>query len=220
MRIFKIIFQLNIKTIVFNFTYFKWEQAIRFPVLVSRNVIVKKKSGTVILPDKVEFGLIKIGFGNIGIFDRSRSKSIWEVSGIVDFRGKCSIGHGSKISVGSTGKIIFGENFTVTAESVFISFKEIEFGANCLISWDVHFMDTDFHQIYDQNNTRINPDARIEIGDNVWIGNKCSILKGAAIPDNSIIGSGTLVSSKLNATNSIYVGNPVRIVRQGIRWEM
>ena len=47
------------------------------------------------------------------------------------------------------GKLIFGDNSEITAESVIVFYKEIIFGENCLISWDNLIMDTDLHRIKD-----------------------------------------------------------------------
>ena len=48
-------------------------------------------------------------------------------------------------------------------------------------------MDTDFHKIYDLESNILNKDKAIEIGENVWIGCRCTILKGANIKRNSVI---------------------------------
>ncbi|MCH4158857.1 MAG: acyltransferase [Bifidobacterium minimum] len=51
--------------------------------------------------------------------------------------------------------------------------------------------------------------GRVVIGDNVFIGQKCLILKGAEIGDNSIVGAGSVVSGKLEG-NAVYAGVPAR----------
>lgn len=164
-------------------------------------------------------GLIKIGFGNVGIFDNKFSRSIWEVSGKVIFRGKCNLGHGTKISVGSTGILTLGSNFTITAESSIVSFKEVTIGNNCLFSWDNLIMDTDFHSIKNNSDEIINFDKEVIIEDNVWIGCRCLILKGSFIPSNSIIGANTVINSKFIRNGTIIVGNPAKIVRTDVSWE-
>ena len=62
--------------------------------------------GKIIIDCPISTGLIQFGYGNVGVFDNKKSRSIWEVSGTVIFKGKCNIGHGSKISVGDCGKLI------------------------------------------------------------------------------------------------------------------
>lgn len=49
----------------------------------------------------------------------------------------------------------------------------------------------------------------VSIGNNVFVGARSIIMPGTTIPDNCIIGGGTVVKGKLES-NSIYVGNPCR----------
>ena len=65
--------------------------------------------------------MISIGYGEVGIFDMKRSRSIWQVYGEVVFKGKANIGHGSKISVDKNGTLELGNNFKTTAESAIVS---------------------------------------------------------------------------------------------------
>ena len=48
-------------------------------------------------------------------------------------------------------------------------------------------MDTDEHPIYNKEHERINPDKPILVGDHVWIGCKCALLKGAEIPNGFVL---------------------------------
>jgi len=163
--------------------------------------------------------MIKIGFGDIDIFDNRKSRSIWSVKGKVYFKGTAFIGHGSKINVGANGSVTFGKNFTITAESSIVCNKCINFGNDNLLSWDVLIMDDDFHNILDSQQNIINNPNDITIGNWVWIGCRSLILKGSNIPSNSIIAAGSLVSKKLTEENSIYGGNPIAIIKKEIHWE-
>jgi len=202
------------KSFVFNLKYFPLSVAMKLPVLVSHRVWLKQLSGTVTL-DKSSFGSVLIGFNDVGIFDKVKSRSIWEVSGEVNFRGRAKIGHGSKLSV--SGILDVGDGFVITAESSIIANKHVKIGENVLVSWEVLIMDTDFHPIY-CHDEHINPDMKIEIGQNVWIGCRCIILKGSVIPDGNVIGAGTTVSNEIEVTSSILLGVPLRVVKSGITW--
>lgn len=216
-NIFKISF---IKTIIFNFTYFKFNQALKFPVLISSNFRLKSLSGKVNIPKDSSFGLIKLGFGDVSIFDRKSSKGIWENNGIINFNGRTNIGHGSKISVGKDGILTFGQNFNITAESSIVCYNNISFGNNCLLSWDILIMDTDFHKIYNQDKSLINPNKAVNVGDNVWMCNKVQILKGLSIANGCIVGSNTVVSKSLKIENAIYSGNINTPIKENISWEI
>ncbi len=204
------------KTLRFNFHYFPFKTAIRCPVMVSRRVYLRSLKGKVLLPDNAETASVRIGFGDVGHYDRRRSRTIWQVSGTVDFKGRASIGHGSKISV--RGLLELGDGFNITAESTIVCAKEIRFGSDTLISWDVLVMDSDEHPIYNKEHERINDDRPIVVGRHVWIGCKCMLLKGAELPDNTILAAGTALRSAFHGEEQIIGGNPPSIWKRDVAW--
>ncbi|HYE12266.1 MAG TPA: acyltransferase [Patescibacteria group bacterium] len=207
------------KTIYFNLKYFDFATAIKLPVLVSHRVVLLNTSGKLIINANIRPGLIKIGFGNVGIFDKKRSRSIWEVDGNIIFNGKCEIGHGSKICVGGT--LIFGNNFTISAESTILCYKKISFGDNCVLAWENLIMDTDHHKIIDKKTGKvINEDKEISIGNDVWIGCRCTILKGARIGNNCVVAANSTVTKEFLGEEQIIGGTPCKILRNDICWEV
>lgn len=222
-NIVRILWYLNFKTIVFNFKYFKLSEAFLFPVFISDNVLLRQMKGNVeILGDKLETGMIRIGYGNVGIFDKKKSRAIWEVSGKVIFKGETNIGHGSKIIVAEVANLIFGERFTISAESTIVCFHKIEFGSDCLLSWDILAMDTDFHKIYSlESREQLNKNEEIIIGDKCWIGCRSLILKGALLPDNTVLAANSLVTNNKKSkmpSNSILGGTPLKVLKEGVFW--
>ena len=212
--------KFNLKTIFFNLHYFPFRTAIKFPVFVSANTKILHRGGKVVLEGKIKPGMVELGYGHLGNFDKMNSRFVWDNLGTVTFQENAFIGHGSKIKVLPTGSIYFGANFITTAESSFISRKSIRIGSNCLFSWEILVMDTDFHFMYDEQGTVMNPDADITLGDNVWVGCRCLILKGAIIPTNSVIAAATTVTKKLREENSIYAGMPVAKVKSFGYWKL
>ena len=205
------------KTLRFNFHYFPFKTAMMLPVVVSHRTCLRELHGKVELPEKVETAMVKIGFGDVGHYDRKRSRGIWQVNGTVSFGGKASIGHGSKLSV--RGDLKLGAGFNMTAESTIVCAKEITFGNDCLLSWDVLVMDTDEHPLYDKDNERINPDKPIIVGNHVWIGCKCVLLKGAEVPNDTVLAAGTLLKSAFAGENQVIGGNPPSILKREVHWE-
>ena len=205
------------KTLRFNFHYFPLKTALKLPVFVSHRTFLRELHGKIMLPEKVNTAMIKIGFGDVGHYDRKRSRSIWQVSGTVAFGGKASIGHGSKLSV--RGNLTLGADFNMTAESTIVCAHQISFGNDCLLSWDILIMDTDEHPIINQDGIRTNPDKPILVGNHVWIGCKCMLLKGTEIPNNTVVAAGTLSTSAFSGKNQIVGGNPPTILKNNVRWE-
>ena len=237
------------KSLRFNFHYFPFATALKLPVVVSHRTYLRELHRKVELPQKVQTAMVKIGFGDVGHYDRKRSRGIWQVSGTVSFGGKASIGHGSKLSV--RGDLKLGAGFNMTAESTIVCAKEITFGDDCLLSWDVLVMDTDEHPLYnnrrettrretqdgllslskdprpevpcpmsnDMENERINPDKPIIVGNHVWIGCKCILLKGAEVPNDTVLAAGTLLKSGFAGENQVIGGNPPSILKREVHWE-
>jgi acetyltransferase-like isoleucine patch superfamily enzyme len=218
-RYVKFFWLLNFKTIYFNFKYLKFRQAIRFPFLLSRHVYLEKVSGKVILECPVRTGLILFGYGSVGIFDHKFSRSIWEVSGTVIFRGKAEMGHGSKISVTAAGLLILGDGFKISAETTIFASSKVQIGNNCLLSWDILIMDTDFHKIMNEQGQIINKPEPIYIGDKTWIACRSLILKGAVIPANCIIAANSIVNRALEKEKCLYGGFRAKCLKENVTWK-
>lgn len=205
------------KTIYFNFKYFKFKDAIKFPVVVSHKTIFKELKGSIKL-EKIKTGMVRIGFGEKENFDFRYNRTIFKNSGEIVFKGKTKIGYGSVIS--NEGKIIIGENTNFTMIE-FIFRDEIEIGNKCLFSWNVSLMDTDHHNIYlVGNDTVTNKPKKIKIGNHVWIGADVRVLKGVSIADNNIIGMGSIITQNIDKENVI-VGNKIetKILKENIEWK-
>jgi len=205
------------KTLRFNLHYFPLKTALKIPVVVSHRTYLRELHGRVSLPQTVSAGMVRIGFGDVGHYDRKRSRTIWQVSGTVTFHGKTSIGHGSKISV--RGHLETGADFNITAESTMVCAKEIRFGDDCLVSWDVLVMDTDEHPIFNAGQQRINPDTPITVGNHVWIGCKCTLLKGTQLPDHTVVAAGTICHCPIDGQYQVVGGQPVKVLRNEVFWK-
>lgn len=205
------------KTIFINFKYLPLKQAIYFPIIVSRYCNLLECSGRIKICGEVKTGMILLGIGNVGIFDKRKSRSILEVSeeALIIFRGKARFGNGFKLSV--SGEIEFGENFTVTAESSILCHKNIKFGDNVLISWQNMIMDSDIHSIY-RGGRKSNKTLPILFGNNIWVGCQCIILKGTVIKDNTVIAAGSLLRKKIDEENVLIAGQDGKIVDRNINW--
>jgi acetyltransferase-like isoleucine patch superfamily enzyme len=102
------------------------------------------------------------------------------------------IGYGTVISI--TKRITIGDHVMI--------------GANCMI------MDSDDHPIdpvlrlqrASVNEEDVKP---VTIGNNVWVGAYCTILKGVTIGNNSIISAHSVIVRDV-LPNCIYAGNPAR----------
>ena len=119
----------------------------------------------------------------------------------------------NKISIGkSTG-------FAGKTHFACIEGRQIRIGEDSMFSGNVVLRTGDSHSIVDSNGKRINYSKDITVGKHVWVGNSVTLLKGASIASNSIIGSGAIVTSKFEQPGVIIAGNPAKIIKNGINWE-
>ena len=116
--------------------------------------------------------------------------------------GTISIGEG--VSIGQNvrieakgGDILIGNNVFIGDGCILVSQERIRIGSNCQIAEYVVIRDQD-HSI----SSRPIKDAgfetaSIEIGEDVWIGAKATIIKGSTVGAGSVIGAHSLVRSDI-----------------------
>ena len=113
---------------------------------------------------------------------------------------------------------------TFIGEKVFITARDyntnITIGDGCLFSANVIIRNSDAHSILDYEGKRINPGQSVNIGNRVWIGYGANILKGCSIADGCIIGTQSVVSRLMSSANCIIAGNPAKVVRQEVGWNV
>lgn len=206
------------RSIYVNFRCLPFKQAIHLPILVSHHTRFKSLKGKIIIESPLKIGLIKIGLGTSQIVDFRKERTIVNWQGEVVFKGKCKIGAGSRVFVAPTGCLTFHDDFHNSSNLSILCFKSITFGHNNGQSWHNLIMDSDQHRIFAADGRRINEDAPIVFGNNVWCGCNCTFLKGTAIGNNVVVGANSCVSKKYQEDNVIIAGNPAQIVRRDITW--
>lgn len=112
-------------------------------------------------------------------------------------------------------KVILGDD-TAISGSVICAATSVEIGQRVLIGANCRIFDTDFHPLLPEaRRVHATRDARskpIFIGDEVFIGAHCLILKGSILGDGCVVGAGSVVSGTFPA-RSVIAGNPAVVVR-------
>ena len=221
-KVISLLRMVNIwKTIYINFHYFPTKIALFFPIFIYKRVGLNKLNGSIVLDSPIRTGMIRFGLPSLGIQDYKYERTILELSGKLVFMGSAFIGQGSKLCIGEKGVLSLGNGFKITGNSEIICQKEIIFGSNCLLSWDILIMDSDFHFILNQENQVVNHPNSIIIGDHVWIGCRSILLKGVKIARNNVISANSTITRSLQEENCIVCGfgKSLEIIRKDINWK-
>ncbi len=117
----------------------------------------------------------------------------------------CQFYSGVRIEVGKYGRVWIGNGTYINRNSTIIAEEEVHIGRDCKISWDVIIMDSDLHAIGSQ--PLVN--KPVHIGNDVWIGCRCIILKGVTIGDGAVLAAGAIVTKSVPAY-AIVAGSPAR----------
>lgn len=210
------------KTILFNFHYFPFRVAVKLPFFIYWRSDLYIMKGQISINAPITTGMVKFGVHSLGTRDTFYSRTMWDVSGTLTIGGVANIGRGTKISIGKEGILKLGDNFTITGDSEIICQHDVSFGNDCLLSWDILIMDTDFHDIMDPNKNVINNPKSVRIGNHVWIGCRNTILKGVNIADDIIISANSTITRSFTDKNTIIGGNgkDSHIIKTDIFWRM
>lgn len=113
-----------------------------------------------------------------------------------------------------TGMVVIGHDSLLNGCWIG-SWDLVEVGPRCLLA-NCEISDADFHNVApERRHDPAGPDTHrpVHVGENVWIGSRALVLKGARIGDDSVVGAGSVVRGTIPA-RVVAVGNPVTIARQ------
>lgn len=117
------------------------------------------------------------------------------------------INHVCILETNKNGYIEIGNNCSFSGVSI-VSDVSIVIGNNVMCGANAMIADRDGHSDkYPQFKQ-----MPVHIGDNVWIGMNCVIMKGVTIGENTIIGANSLVTKDIPA-NCIAAGSPCKVIK-------
>ena len=199
------------KTAYANFKYLPFSQAIRLPVFVHWNSSLAGNGRFIIHREST--GCIRIGTQDMAFPSKKLTLC---VTGTLEFNGKAFIGTGSEIVV--RGRLTIGDNFSCSSGCKIDAKAESSFGNNVLIGHNCTFIDDDGHKLL-QEGKRINDKVGYHIGNNIWFGRECLVLKGTTTSSNIVFGARSLIRGQYDVENVVYGGSPAKIIKSNIDWE-
>ena len=130
-----------------------------------------------------------------------------------------------KFVTGYDGIIKIGKHTMLNGVCV-VSYQKVEIGDECQIASSTIISDTDFHPVDPiLRSKQVKGESfpfssvgkkEIKIGNNVWIGWNCTILKGVEIGNDCIVAAGSVVLAGSYPNGSLIAGNPAKVIKSYI----
>lgn len=188
-----------LKTIFLNFRILPFKQAVRFPIFISGKAKIKgAHRGCIVFDEKPFPGMLRIGVHSHTFCPYMKMQIflggtlVLHRNGIRTFESDCFIG------VGPNCVLEIGPNFYLCKGSRIICHHYISIGENNVWQEDTWAFDHETFVVKDNNGEVVSTPEPILIGNDVWIQPRVIIKKGTNIPDDSIIGIGSLCEGDFN----------------------
>lgn len=118
----------------------------------------------------------------------------------------------SQLTVEKGAKLLFGHNVFINSGCGIAATTRIQIGNDVRIGPRTSIMDSDYHRL-DAGVSFTDLPKPVIIGDNVWIGTRCTILPGVTIGKNSVVAAGSVVIKDV-PENVVVAGVPAKVIRE------
>ena len=135
--------------------------------------------------------------------------------------GRCftAIGEpGNRVEVGvwgrgvGQGSISIGDGCLMSPGSRLSASDEVILGDGVMLANGAYVTDSDWHTIYDRMVREESP-TPVHIGDNVWLGDHSTVLKGVTIGENSVVAARAVVTRDV-PPNVVVAGSPAKVIKE------
>jgi len=212
-----------IKTYYFNYKKFPFSIARKLPVFFYGKIKFSSLRGKVIIDAPIKKAMI--GYGQSFEFPTT-SKGVAEMSlnGIIVFKGNVQIGKDVCLQIADGAYFEMGHFSCLGSGTLVICREKIVLGYYARVGYQTQFIDTTIHQLIDNVTEKKAPMTRpIFLGDENWVGNKTTIMKGTITSNNCIIASNSLLNKDYSELgNNILIGGiPAKLLKENISrdWE-
>ncbi|MEL6971366.1 MAG: acyltransferase [Bacteroidota bacterium] len=115
----------------------------------------------------------------------------------------------------ASGVLQLGKRFVINRYSRIVAYERIEIGDHVTIGQMVSILDHDHHYDMQEGQLRLSgyDTAPIKIGNNVWIADKVTILRGVTIGNNVVIAANAVINR--DVPDGLIVGGvPAKILKE------
>lgn len=209
------------KTLWVNSYYFSFKEAMMLPIFVYGKTDITNHTGKILLECPAKTGLIKIGRSYSGIYGRyTTAQTRFAIDGKLILKGNVNIAAGCKFVIRSWGTVTLGKDFWFSPEcKLCCRSTSITIGDGFISSWESQIFDSNFHYIiYDDSYVKYT-DEPVYIGNNVWVGNRVTIMKGTKINNKCIVAANSLVNKNFldEGECCLFAGAPAILTRKNVQ---
>jgi len=209
-----------LKSLWLNFKALPFKQAIKFPIIVSWNTNIRSV-GKIIIPTKVHPAMLTIGVIRLPAFETYNEPTILSNKGTLIIKGNIKFHPGVKCNIYKGATMTLGNHVGFGANTKIACSNSITLGNDVRVSWFSQIFDTDFHFLYNIEKDKYYPNTKpINIGNNVFIGNNCTVAKGTVLPNGCVVSCISKVSGDFSkeGENLLIAGNPATIIKKGVNF--
>jgi maltose O-acetyltransferase len=117
-----------------------------------------------------------------------------------------------ELGVGPEGTLEIGDNVLINYGCSFGATKLVRIGDRCNIGMQVILIDNAFHELDPDRRDEQPESAPVILERNVWLASRVIVLPGVTIGENSVIGTGSVVTKNI-PPNVLAAGVPARVLK-------
>ena len=178
-------------------------------------------------PRMIDSQIVFEGKGNILFFESDdicieNSKILFKGTNSVVIVRNSRFNIKLKVTVYNDSVFYIGKNCSMnnSVEVICSEARNVVIGDDGLFSSQCLIRTSDAHRIYDMDSRqRINLGRSVFVGDHCWLAARVVLLKGSRLHSGTIIGSDAVFTGKESCSNSVWGGNPAKMLRGNVFYD-
>lgn len=134
--------------------------------------------------------------------------------GLLQLGGDIRIAGSARLEV--TGELVIGSHTRIGVNARILATSHIAIGEGVAMGPECMILDSDLHGLAIGGEHRAMT-APVTIGDHVWIGSRCTFLKGAIVGEGSVVAAGSVVTGEI-PPGVVAGGIPARVLATEAEW--